>query len=118
MKIKKQIYKGITYTTRGGTDEIQYRMSRIATAYNIPLKYPFNYLDVIFERPKYMRTKKWTEGLYKLQILENMRNQTIFFNERYDAKVIRQIFEKHLYYHTIAELRNYFFNWYSLNDVQ
>jgi len=113
-QIKKEIYRGINRTTRGGTSEMQYRMSRVATAYNIPLKYPFNYLDVIFNRPKYMRNKKWIEGIYKLQVLENMRNQTIFFNERYEAKLIQQIFEKHLYYYTIAMLKNCFLNWHSL----
>lgn len=111
-EIQTAIYRGITHTTRGGTSEMEYRMSRVAAAYNIPLEYPFSYLNVALERPKYMRVKKWTEGIRKLQILENMRNQTIFFNEKYDAKLIQKIFDDYLYYYTIQELKDYFYNWH------
>lgn len=110
--IKKEIYRGITYTTRGGRDEIAYRMARIAKVYSIPLKFPFDYMSIILKRPKYMRLNKWTEGLYKLQILENMRNQTIFFNKKYEAALIQRILEDHLYDYTIADVQRYFLNWH------
>lgn len=104
-------YEGITHTTRGGTDEIQYRMARVAAKYKIPLKYPFQFYDVIWKRPKYMRYNKWEEGLYKLQALENMRFQTIFFKKKYSATVINRVLNYCPCIYSMPELIKYLIDW-------
>lgn len=103
--------EGITHTTRGGTDEIEYRMARVAAIYKIPLKYPFQFYDVIWKRPKYMRYEKWEEGLYKLQVLENMRFQTIFFKKKYSASVINRVLNYCPCKYSMLELMKYLINW-------
>jgi len=109
------IYKGLTHSTDGGYKEIEYRMKRAAQKYQIPIKaWPFKYTDVILDRPKYYRLKKWEEGLRVLQILENLRSQSIFFSNRYEAAMINKLLENHLYDYDLFQLERYFYNWYDV----
>lgn len=105
------MYKGITHTTKGGTLNIHYRMNRIAEKYNIKFKVPFSYYQLLLERPKYMRYDKWEEGARKLQILENMRFQTIFFQKKYDSNLIKYVLENCLYIYELWEIDKYILNW-------
>lgn len=88
-------YEGITHTTKGGTSSITYRMYRLAADYKIELEFPFSYYQTFNKKPKYMRWDKWNRGVKQLQILENMRFQTIFFDRKYDASLIKFILENH-----------------------
>lgn len=109
------IYKGLTHSTDGGTREIEYRMKRAAHKYKIPIrKWPFSYIDVLFDRPKYYRIKKWDEGLRVLQILENLRTQTIFYSNTYKPEIIDRLIKGHLYDYSLPELEKWLYNWYEV----
>lgn len=71
------------------------------------------FYDVIWQRPKYTRHKKWEEGLIKLQILEIMRNQTIFFKKKYSASLINRALDIYKHIYSLPELVKYFFDWES-----
>lgn len=108
------IYKGIQNNTKGGDEELYYRMKQVAKECNIKeWEFPFNYMELIFNRPKYMRVKKWEEGIRKLQALENMRFQYILYKNKYNSKAIDHVFKNRLYTYTLLEMRNNFINWYS-----
>ena len=108
------IYKGIQNGTKGGETEIHYRMKQVAKEYGIAdWEFPFDYMQLLFSRPKYMRVKKWEEGIRKLQALENMRFQNILYKNKYNSKTIEHVFKNRLYTYTSLDMRNEFINWYS-----
>jgi len=113
---KLSVYRGVTHTTKGGTGEIQYRMERLAAQYKIPLEYPFNYISVMMDRPKYYRVEKWDQGMRKLQILENMRGQSIYMSKRYEINIINKALENHLKDYTLLELQRYFYDWHRITN--
>ncbi len=104
-------YKGIQNTTRGGYSYIEYKMETLAAKHNIKFEYPFRYYKSAFDKPKYMRFNKWEEVIRKLLILENMRNQAIFFNKKYTAKLIRHTLENCLYMFSMKELDENWYDW-------
>lgn len=107
------IYKGIQNNTKGGDEEIYYRMKKVAEHYNIgSWEFPFDYMQLSLSRPKYMRVKKWEEGIRKLQALENMRFQNILYKNKYNSKTINHVFKNRLYAYTLLDMRNNFINWY------
>lgn len=107
------IYKGIQNSTKGGETEIHYRMKQIAKEYGInEWEFPFDYMQLLFSRPKYMRVKKWQEGIRKLQALENMRFQNILYKNKYNSKTIGHVFKNRLYTYTLRDMRDLFINWY------
>jgi len=108
------IYKGITDTTKGGARELSYRMHRIAEKYNIKLKFPFSYKQLLLEKPKCIRHKTWFEVGMKLQILENMRFQAITWNKQYEPKFIKYTLDNCLYVYEIWEVEKYLFDWEKL----
>lgn len=108
------IYRGIQNNTKGGEAELHYRMIKTAKEYRIKdREFPFDYMDLIFSRPKYMRHKKWIEGIRKLQALENMRFQNILYKNKYDSKTIDHVFKNRLYTYNLIEMRDNFIDWYS-----
>jgi len=104
-------YRGITNTTKGGTDEMTYRMYRVAAEYGVELKFPFSYTVLLFQKPKYMKHEKWRTGMIKLQILENMRFQTIFFERRYNAGLIRYVLDNCQDDYVLCDIEKYIIDW-------
>lgn len=109
------IYRGIQNTTKGGTEYIEYRMKRLAKDYKINFKYPFNYMLQSLSRPKYMRHEKWREGLRKLQILENMRFQTIIYKTKYKPEFINYVLDHQaLIRYDLYHLQKYIIDWHKV----
>lgn len=99
--------------TPGGDLYIAHLMRSLARKEQIELqRVPFCYLE--YQKPKYRHFKKWHTAIVKLQALENMRNQAIFFNKRYPLDVSRGVLKGEnalLYVCTLQELDQYFYNW-------
>lgn len=105
-------YRGIKNVTPGGYEYIEWRMLMLARSKQIPLKFPFHYLE--YQKPKYKHFDKWQEAIKKLQALENMRNQAIFFKKRYTLKTINRVYHgQHslLKQCSLQELDRYFYRW-------
>ena len=106
-------YRTIKNVTPGGDLYIAHLMRSLARKEQIELqRVPFCYLE--YRKPKYRHFKKWHTAIVKLQALENMRNQAIFFNKRYLLDVIRGVLKGEnalLYVCTLRELDQYFYNW-------
>lgn len=116
-------YRGIQYTTRGGFDEISYRMRMYGKKIGIQIHFPFDYLEYAIPDPPI--TKKRIEEHRKhmkvLQSLQNMRNQALFFGTRYNAALFRQVTSgRHplMKEHTLQELRTYLYDWKNNTVVQ
>lgn len=104
-------YKGIQNSTKGGERELAYRIKKIAKEYKINYRFPFSYWEYVFDRPKYMRVKKWQDGLRKMQIMENMRFQNILYKTTYEPKLINFIFENCLYRYSLKDIQEYVIDW-------
>lgn len=105
-------YRGIKNSTPGGYDYIACRMLTLARQEGISLKFPFHYLE--YRKPKYKHFAKWQEAIKKLQALENMRNQAIFFKKRYSLDTINRVYHnQHPLVSTcsLQELDKYFYRW-------
>lgn len=106
------VYRGIKNVTPGGYDYIQYRMHRLANNEEIRIKrMPFCYLEYL--KPKYKHYDKWEWALKRLQALENMRNQAIFFQKVWKKEVVRSVLEgtnTFLYACNLYELDKYFYD--------
>lgn len=83
-------YHGLTHTTRGGWKSIAYRMDRLARKHGLVIKGPFCYLN--YPKPK-GKNDDWSTLLARLQALENMRNQGIFFGKTYSVKTINSVLQ-------------------------
>ena len=110
------IYWGIQNTTRGGTLELYYRMLKIAYKNNIEFKPPFSYYNFLLKEPK-QNVKEWRKAIKQLQILENMRFQTIFFQKRYDSKLIDYVINKCLYLYDLCEIEKYIIDWENVRKL-
>ena len=108
-----EFYRSIKNVTPGGDLYIAHLMRSLARKEQIELqRVPFCYLE--YRKPKYRHFKKWHTAIVKLQALENMRNQAIFFNKRYPLDVIRGVLKGEnalLYVCALRELDQYFYNW-------
>ena len=108
-----ELYRTIKNVTPGGDLYIAHLMRSLARKEQIELqRVPFCYLE--YRKPKYRHFEKWHTAIVKLQALENMRNQAIFFNKRYPLDVIRGVLKGEnalLYVCTLQELDQYFYNW-------
>ena len=111
-------YKPIQNYTKGGEVELTYRMRQLSIKYKVPLPlvFPFDFGNYLWDRPKYYRVKKWEEGLRKLQILENMRFQNIIYKNTYDADLINFIFNNCLYVYDLAYIRKWLINWHGVRE--
>lgn len=107
------VYSGIKNVTPGGYKYIAHRMHSFAKANGIQIKrFPFIYLE--YEKPKYKHFEKWHDAITKLQALENMRNQAVFFRKIYPLEVVNSIFEDkniYLYVCELYDLDTYFYDW-------
>lgn len=106
------LYKGIQNCTKGGADELLYRMQRYAERNDIQIRFPFSYLDHVFD--KRTGNPKFLNHLKVLQALENMRNGCIFFGDRYKPAVIRKVTDgTHplLQQLTLYDLANGLYHW-------
>lgn len=105
-------YHGIQNNTKGGYDEIAYRMQRIAEKNSISFTFPFNYLDFAFDER--MRRKKFRNCIKIMQTLENMRFYSLFFSVTYKPKVIKLVITgKHplMQNITLNDLKNNIYDW-------
>lgn len=105
-------YKGIQNCTKGGYDEIAYRMKRYAAAHDIQFSFPFNYLD--FAMDARMRKTKFRNYVKVLQALENMRFHSLYFSTQYKPNLIRSVMTgKHKIVQnvTLDELKNNIYDW-------
>lgn len=107
------IYRSIKNVTPGGYKYIAHKMSVLAQHEGIELKRgPFCYLE--YSKPKYKHFEKWHMAITKLQALENMRNQAIFFRKRYPLDVIDSVLKEEnvfLYVCNLYDLYEYFYDW-------
>ena len=78
------IYRGIQRTTKGGTDRIAYTMQQIIYRYGLKEydAYRFNAFESIHQdrRPRYMRKRKYAAIIGKLEVLNMLRGQSVFYN--------------------------------------
>ena len=117
-------YAGVQTTTRGGADELLYRMQRFAFQKGISFDFPFDYIR--FVKDSRVKKQSFRDALKVLQSLENMRTQALFFNKRYNAGLIRQVITlKHplLKTCTLEDLRCEFYDWQTgkritINDME
>lgn len=106
------MYKGIKNSTKGGYDEIAYRMKKYATKNNIHFEFPFDYS--YFALDKRTRRKSFVGRLKVLQALENMRFYSLFFHTHYRSKVIKSVVTGNhpiIQSTTIEELKNNIYDW-------
>ena len=108
------VYKGIQNNTKGGYDEIGYRMQRYADAHDIRFSFPFDYLAFVLDER--CSLKSFRLSLKILQGLENMRSQSIFEQKQYSNQTIKAVLTgKHpLIVNervTLQSLRNWFYEW-------
>ena len=111
-------YEGIKNSTKGGYDDIFYRMKRYAARYDIQFNFPFDYLDFIFD-PR-IGKQSFRKHLTVLQGLENMRFQSIISKTTYSTKVLSSVIRgKHplLQSQTLWELKNWFYDWNSGEQI-
>lgn len=106
-------YCGIQNCTKGGYDEIAYRMKRYANKYDIQFQFPFDYLD--YAQDERVNKNDFRKHLVILQSLENMRCNALHLNEKYEAKLLKQVVQcKHplmLGGATLEDLRSNFYDW-------
>lgn len=105
-------YRGIQNMTKGGADEIAYRMRRYADLHGITFNLPFDYLDYL-QDPR-AGQEDFAEQLKVLQAMENMRFGAVFFGKKYKAAVFRSVINgtHHLMQAcTTADLLKYVYDW-------
>lgn len=105
-------YHGIQKTTKGGDDEIGYRMKRYAALHGIQFDFPFDYLA--FVQDDRISKASFRKHLKVLQALENMRFNAWYLGERFTAAQIRQVVTgKHILMDgcTLQDLRNNVYDW-------
>ena len=105
-------YEGIKNNTKGGYDDIAYRMKRYAARYDIQFNFPFDYLDFIFDSR--IGKQSFRKHLTVLQGFENMLFQSIMSKTTYSTKILSSVLRgKHppLQTQTLWELKNWFYDW-------
>lgn len=112
-------YGGIQNKTKGGYDEIGYRMNRYAEKHNIQFDFPFDYTKFINDKRN--KRESFRKHIRVLQSLENMRTHAIFFNATYKPYVCRLVTSgKHplMQSKTLQELSRYIYDWSVNADTQ
>lgn len=112
-------YEGIQNKTKGGADEIGYRMKRYANLKGISFDYPFSY--TAFALDDRTQQEAFRNSLKVLQALENMRTQALFFGSRYTVKDFRQVTTlKHPLMKTCScsDLQQYLYDWHTGKVIQ
>lgn len=103
-------YWGIQNTTRGGLLEFEYRQRRIADKNNIEYKAPFSYYNFLLKEPK-INKEKWLRAIKQLQVLENMRFQTIFYQKKFKSDLIDYVLKNCLDFYNLADVEKYIIDW-------
>lgn len=107
------VYQSIKNVSVGSCDYIEHRMKILAKREGIILKkFPFIYLE--YEKPKRKHFEKWHMAITKLQALENMRFQAIFFKKRYSLEVINSVLNAnnaYLYTLDLYDMDKYIYDW-------
>ena len=107
-----KVYRGIRNSTKGGYEEIAYRMKKYAARYDIQFKFPFDYS--CFALDKRARKRSFVRCLKVLQALENMRFYSLFFRTQCKSKVIKSVMTGNhpiIQNTTIEELKNNIYDW-------
>lgn len=111
-------YKGIKNMTKGGADEIAYRMKQYAYKNEIEFDFPFNYMS--FWNDVRVKRKSFRNKLIVLQGLENMRFQAIMGKVTYSPKIISSVSRgKHPLLKAVSlyELKNWVYNWNTGKEI-
>jgi len=111
-------YYGIQNNTKGGYDEIGYRMRKYADVHDIQFEFPFDYLAFIYDDR--VRKAKFRNNLLVLQSLESMRFHSLFFKVTYKPKAIRSIINvQHPLMRkvTLMDLQNNIYDWNSGQQI-
>lgn len=111
-------YRGITNMTKGGADEIAYRMIRYAEKNDIQFNFPFDYLQYVYD--KRIKKQSFRKCLAVLQGLENMRFQAILNKTTYSAKILSSVCRgKHplLCEKSLSDLKNWFYDWNTGKEI-
>lgn len=111
-------YKGIKNMTKGGSDEITYRMLKYAAKHGIQFEFPFDYLQ--FATDERIRKKSFLKSLKILQGLENMRFQAIMNKTTYSSKVLSSVCKgQHLLLQekSLYDLKNWIYNWNTGQEI-
>jgi ribosomal protein L37AE/L43A len=112
-------YSGIQNNTKGGYDEIAYRMKKYADKKGIQFEFPFNCFDFTFDSR--MKRAKFRQYVKVLQALENMRFHALFFKVTYEPGVIRQVMsgEHPLMQNvTLNDLKNNVYDWSTGRQIE
>lgn len=112
------LYKGIQNTTKGGADELYYRIKRYDEQHDIQITFPFNYCDYAGDDRIY--NERFVKHLKVLQALENMRFMCLFFGDLYKPAVIRMVTNgtHPLMQLTIHELATGLYHWNTGNPAR
>lgn len=111
-------YKGIKNMTKGGADEIAYRMKQYAYKHDITFEFPFDY--TVFGNDERSRKQSFRDKLIVLQGLENMRFQAIMGKTIYSSKVISSVCRgKHPLLKAVSlyDLKNWVYNWNTGKEI-
>ena len=111
-------YKGIKNMTKGGADEIAYRMKQYAYKHDIVFEFPFDY--TVFGNDERSRKQSFRDKLIVLQGLENMRFQAIMGKTIYSSKVISSVCQgKHPLLKAVSlyDLKNWVYNWNTGKEI-
>lgn len=111
-------YEGIKNMTKGGSDEITYRMLKYAAKHGIQFEFPFDYLQ--FATDERIRKKSFLKSLKILQGLENMRFQAIMNKTTYASKVLSSVCKgQHLLLQekSLYDLKNWIYNWNTGQEI-
>jgi ribosomal protein L37AE/L43A len=105
-------YEGIQNNTRGGYDEIAYRMKRYAAKQNIQFEFPFDYLQFVLD-PR-IKGARFRNQIRVLQAMESMRFHALFFQAKYAPKLIRSVIRMEhplMQKVTLDDLKNNIYDW-------
>ena len=111
-------YRGIKNMTKGGADEIAYRMKQYAYKHDITFEFPFDY--TVFGNDERSRKQSFRDKLMVLQGLENMRFQAIMGKTTYSSKVISSVCRgKHPLLKAVSlyDLKNWVYNWNTGKEI-
>ena len=109
------LYRGIQNTTKGGADEIAYRMAKFAEKKDISdFELPFDYMKYCNDDRSIQQNEEFRKNLKIMQALENMRFQAGLFGTRYSAKLLKKVItgmHPLLYQTTLYDLRQSCYDW-------
>ena len=112
-------YRGIQNNTKGGYEEIAYRMKRYAEKNGISFDFPFDYLNFVLDERN--RKESFRKHIRVLQALENMRFHSLMFGAKYDPKDFQVVISgQHplIKSKTLYDLKEYVYDWSKNEQVE